>query len=175
MTNYIIIPGLGNSGPEHWQSYFEKSGSNFTRINQKEWDKPDCNDWVETIDNRLSRYDLNSVILIGHSLGCVTIAHWAKRYKKNVKGAMLVAPSDLESPLYTFPAKGFDPIPLERLNFKTIVVASTDDPWVTIERAKFFATCWDSKYIEIGAAGHINTASGFGPWERGLDILWSLG
>lgn len=174
MSNYVIIPGLGNSGPDHWQTHFEKSGNNFFRINQNEWDAPVCNDWLETINAELSRFDLNNVVLIGHSLGCATIAHWAKRYGKIVKGALLVAPSDLESPVYTFPAKGFDPIPLQKINFKTIVVASTNDPWVSFERAKYFANCWGSEFISIGDAGHINTASGYGNWDEGFKILQKL-
>lgn len=171
MINYIIIPGLGNSGPEHWQTYFEKSGNNFYRINQKEWDAPVCNDWLETINGELNKFDLNNLILIGHSLGCATIAHWAKKYRKIIKGALLVAPSDLESPAYTFPAKGFEPIPLEKINFKTIVVASSNDPWVSFERAMYFAERWGSEFIGIGDAGHINTASGYGKWDEGLNIL----
>lgn len=175
MINYIIIPGLGNSGPDHWQTHFEKLGNNFYRINQDEWDAPVCSEWLETIDLELSQFDLKNVILIGHSLGCATIAHWAKRYSKTVKGALLVAPSDLESALYTFPAKGFDPIPLDKINFKTIVVASADDPWVSPERANYFANNWGSDFINIGNAGHINTASGYGHWKSGLEILKRLG
>lgn len=175
MSNYLIVPGLGNSGSEHWQTYFERSGTNFLRINQKEWDAPICSHWIETIDQTVSKYDLNSVILIGHSLGCSTIAHWAKKYRRIIKGALLVAPSDLESPIYTFPAKGFDPIPLDKINFKTIVVASADDPWVSLERANYFANNWGSDFINIGNAGHINTASGYGHWKSGLEILKRLG
>jgi predicted alpha/beta hydrolase family esterase len=73
---------------------------------------------------------------------------------------LLVAPSDLEAPQYTFPAKGFSLLPLDKINFKTIVVASTNDPWVLIERAKFFADKWGSQFINIGDAGHINAAPG---------------
>jgi hypothetical protein len=97
MTNYFIVPGLGNSGPEHWQTYFERSGDYFKRINQQDWDAPKCEDWIETIDKALSDYDLSTVVLIGHSLGCSTIAHWATKYKRQIKGALLVAPSDLEA------------------------------------------------------------------------------
>ena len=128
MTNYLIVPGLGNSGPEHWQTFFENSSYNFKRIIQQEWDAPACNDWVTTIEKSVSDYDPATVILIGHSLGCTTIAHWANRYKKKIKGALLVAPSDVEAQEYTFPAKGFSPTPTEKINFKTIVVASEDDP-----------------------------------------------
>ncbi len=174
MINYIIIPGLGNSGPDHWQTHFEKSGNNFYRINQSEWDAPVCSEWLRTINEELSKFELSNVILIGHSLGCATIAHWAKQYGQKVKGAMLVAPSDLESPAYNFPANGFEPIPLVKFNFNTIVVASTNDPWVSYCRAKYFAECWGSEFINIGDAGHINTASGYGEWEEGLSILQKL-
>jgi uncharacterized protein len=176
MTHHFIIPGLGNSGPEHWQTFFESSGTNFRRINQQEWDAPVCSDWLSTIEKELTGIDLSTVILIGHSLGCATIAHWASQYNKQPKGALMVAPSDLEAPQYkTFPATGFDPMPLQKIPFKTIVVASEDDPWVSLERARFFANNWGSEFINIGNAGHINAASGYGEWEEGLSILKKLG
>ena len=174
MTNYLIVPGLGNSGPEHWQTFFENSGDNFKRITQQEWDAPVCNDWVAAIDKSVSDYDAASVILIGHSLGCTTIAHWATRYKKKIKGALLVAPSDVEAQEYTFPAKGFSPMPTKKINFKTIVVASEDDPWVSLERARHFADNWGSEFINIGKAGHINAASGHKEWKEGFNILKRL-
>lgn len=173
MTKYFIIPGLGNSDADHWQTHFEKSSKDFIRINQQEWDSPKCSDWIENIDNVLSNYDLSNVVLIGHSLGCATIAHWADKYNRIIKGAMFVAPSDVEAPKYTnsFPASGFAPMPLNKLNFKTIVVASENDEWVTLERAKFFAKCWGSEFISIGNAGHINVVAGYGKWDKGLEIL----
>lgn len=175
MTHYFIVPGLGNSGPEHWQTWFEKSGDNFTRIQQQEWDAPACMDWVSTIDKAIAGYDLSSVILIGHSLGCSTIAHWAVQTGKIIKGAMLVAPSDIEAPVYNFAATGFTPIPFSPFPFKTIVVTSDDDPWVSTARATYFSGCCGSELINIGNAGHINAASGYGAWQEGLSILKTFG
>ncbi len=175
MTNYFIIPGLGNSGEEHWQTYFEKSRGNFQRIHQQEWDAPLCRDWVTAINKAIAGYDPATVVLIAHSLGCCSIAHWTTQYNIPIKGALLVAPSDIENPKYNFPAKGFAPIPLHKINFKTIVVTSSNDYWVTAERAKFFANSWNSKFINIGDAGHINISSGYGRWEKGLEILKKLG
>ena len=171
MTSYFIIPGLGNSGPQHWQTYFENAGPNFRRINQLEWETPDCHTWVQTIDQTLSMYDLSEVVLIGHSLGCAAIIHWAHKYRHVIKGAFLVAPSDIEDSRYDFPVKDFAPMPLEPLPFKSVVVASTNDPWVSIERAARFASAWGSELINLGDAGHINTASGYGEWEEGLVLL----
>jgi uncharacterized protein len=175
MTNYLLIPGLGNSGPEHWQTYFQNSGNNFYRIEQQEWDSPSCKEWIKIIDKKVSEFDPATVVLIAHSLGCCTIAHWANIYQKQIKGALLVAPSDLEAPQYTFPATGFAPIPLDKINFKTIVVASANDIWVSLERAEYFAQHWGSEFINIGNAGHINVASGHTNWEQGMKILKTLG
>jgi predicted alpha/beta hydrolase family esterase len=174
MTNYLIVPGLGNSGPEHWQTYFQNSGNNFFRIEQRDWNAPICEEWIETIDNKISEFDLQTVVLIGHSLGCSAIAHWARKYKRQIKGALLVAPSDPDAPRYDFPATGFAPIPLDKINFKTIVVASVNDIWVTLNRAKFFAERWGSEFINIGNAGHINVSSGHTNWDEGLITLKAL-
>jgi uncharacterized protein len=171
MTKYFIIPGLGNSGEQHWQTYFEKSAENFHRINQQEWDAPACIDWITTINKTLENENLSEVVLVGHSLGCSTIIHWENTYHKIIKGAFLVGPSDLEAPQYTFPTKGFTPIPLIKINFKTIVIASTNDEWVALNRAKYFANSWNSDFINIGDAGHINTVAGFGEWKFGLKLL----
>ncbi len=174
MTHYFIVPGLGNSGPQHWQTFFEKSSPHFLRINQQEWESPVCSHWIETIDKALDGYDLSRTVLIGHSLGCLTIVHWANQYKRKIKGALLVAPSDAEADVYTFPASGFSPIPLNKLDFKTIIVASSNDPWVSMDRASFFADSWGSELINIGEAGHINTASGHYEWHQGLELLKKL-
>ena len=130
---------------------------------------------METIDENVSKFDLSTVVLIGHSLGCSTIVHWATKYNRQIKGALLVAPSDIEAPHYNFPATGFAPIPLDKVEFNTIVVASADDIWVSLDRAKFFADNWGSEFINIGNAGHINVTSGHTNWDEGFTILKKLG
>jgi len=174
-TNYFIVPGLGNSGPEHWQTYFEKSDTNFQRIEQQEWNAPNCSDWIANIEKAISGFDPLTVVLIGHSLGCITIAHWANQFNKQIKGALLVGPSDIDAPLYTFPSTGFVPIPTEKMNFKSIIVASENDLWVSVDRAKYFAASWGSEFVNIGNAGHINADSGYGDWAQGLEILKTIG
>ena len=86
-----------------------------------------------------------------------------------------MAPSDIEQPVYSFPSTGFTPIPLDRIGFKTVVVASSNDEWVSMERARFFARQWGSELVNIGDAGHINAVSGYGVWPAGLELLKKLG
>jgi predicted alpha/beta hydrolase family esterase len=175
MTNYFIVPGLGGSGPEHWQTYFERTGENFQRIEQKDWNSPDIDEWTETIEKTISNYDPQTVVLVGHSLGCLTIASWASRYNRKIKAALLVAPPDAELIQKKLETMLFDKFSTQKINFRTILVASTNDPWATIDRAKYYADKWGSQFINIGAAGHINDLSGHYDWNQGLEILHSLG
>lgn len=171
-TRFFIVPGLGNSGPGHWQTLLEQSNPAFTRIQQREWDAPDRADWVASLEQALAGQDLSQVVLIAHSLGCITVAHWAGQVGQRIKGALLVAPSDVETAQYaTFPTTGFGPMPLQRLPFPSKVVTSTNDPWVSQERARQFATAWGSEFINIGPAGHLNVASGHGPWPLAQELL----
>jgi len=172
-SNIIIHPGLGNSGPQHWQSIWERD-HNFLRVEQKEWETPVCEDWIDTLNNNVNQFDPGNVIIVAHSLACTTVAYWAQKYNIVIKGALLVGPSDTEADTYPPGTTGFRPVPLIKLPFRSIVVASTNDYYVTLERAKLFAESWGSELINIGDAGHINVASGFGDWDEGLELLKRL-
>lgn len=172
-TFCFILPGLNNSGPQHWQTRWEELYG-FTRIQQRDWDYPDKDDWIHTINEVIAPFPTQQVIFIGHSLACATIAHWAHRYKQTIKGAFLVAPSDVEAPSYPPGTTGFSPMPLHRLPFSSIVVASSNDDYVTQERAGYFATQWGSRFVSAGDRGHINAASGLGAWPEGYELLKTL-
>ena len=171
-TRFFIVPGLGSSGPDHWQTYFERTQPDFTRIEQRDWDTPDRQEWVDTLERTLVGEDLSRVVLVAHSLGCVTVAHWAGQFGHRIKGALLVSPSDVETAHYAaFSTTGFGPMPLAQLPFSSKVVASANDEWVSAARARQFAEAWGSELLEIGEAGHINAASGYGAWPAGLELL----
>lgn len=174
MINYFIVPGLGGSGPDHWQTWFEKTNSNFQRIEQNDWNNPDIREWVANIDKTIEGYKPDSVVLVAHSLGCLAVAEWSACYNRKIKAALLVAPPETVLLHEKLKITLFDNIPTTRINFPTILVASTNDPWATKERAEFYAENWGSKFINIGAAGHINDLSGYGEWVEGLRILKSL-
>jgi predicted alpha/beta hydrolase family esterase len=143
---------------------------NFRRVEQADWEKPRCADWVANLDAAVVAAGPEA-ILVAHSAACALVAHWAAAHDRPVRGALLVAPSDVEAPSYPAGPTGFAPMPLSPLPFATTVVASTDDPYVSLDRARLFAARWGSQFVVIGAAGHINTASGLGAWPAGLDLL----
>lgn len=169
----LILPGLNNSGPQHWQTRWEEEYG-FIRIEQQEWDTPVCKDWINTIDAVVTQYPPERVILVGHSLACCTIVHWAHTFNRIVKGALLVAPSDVDAPSYPPGTTGFKPMPLHKLPFPSITVASSNDEYVSIERAQQFAHAWRSWLVNIGDYGHINSASNLGLWPEGMALLQQL-
>lgn len=172
-STILIIPGLNNSGEGHWQTIWQNRFG-FTRIEQSEWDAPVCNEWIDTIDAEVTKHNLSDVILVAHSLGNTTVAAWAKKYNRIIKGVLLVAPSDTEADTYPPGTTGFKPMSLGKLPFPSITVASDNDYYVTLERASYFADCWGSELVNIGSAGHINVSAGFGEWEEGLTYLQQL-
>lgn len=175
MTNYFIIPGYQGSGPDHWQTWIESKQPNFHRIHQKDWNNPDIAEWAANIDKAISNYDPQSVVLVAHSLGCLTVAEWVKRYNKKVKAALLVAPPDADLIRKKVNENLLKESPNHIIPFRTTLVASSNDPWISIEKAESYAHYWGSEFINIGDAGHINNLSGYGEWEQGYEILKRLG
>lgn len=172
----LIVPGYSNSGPQHWQTLWQAAHSDYRRVEQQDWDNPHVTEWVETLDQSVRTVTANGVpvVFVAHSLGCLTIVHWARRLatpNSTVAGALLVAPPDVEQTGTEDIFHSFVPIPLMSLPFPSIVVSSTTDPYTSSERARVFATAWGARFVDIGAAGHINTAAGFGLWPEGEQLL----
>ena len=173
-TPVLVLPGYGNSGPEHWQSLWEAEDPACRRVVQRDWMLPRLEDWLDTLARHVAECEAPPV-LVAHSLACSLVAHWATRAEGGVKGALLVAPADVDSPAHTpDEVRGFSPVPLVRFSFPSIVVASSDDPYVSVERAQTFARAWGSRFVVIEAAGHINTDSGHGDWPEGRQLLDEL-
>jgi predicted alpha/beta hydrolase family esterase len=174
---FFNIPGYSNSSEEHWQSIIEQEQKiPVRRIGQKDWYSPDCKQWISVLDDYLAGYDFSKVILIGHSLGCITIIHWLHKYKKKIKAAILVAPADAGSEKFQkeIQAEGFNPVPLEKLDCYSVVVASENDEWVSLEKAEFYSDQWGSQFMNIGKAGHINVTSGYGKWDNIYEIIENI-
>lgn len=136
---------------------------------------PNKQDWVNTLNDYIEKYKKNDIVLVGHSLACATFAYWSNEFasKTSAKiiGALMVSPSDMDAPNFPKEITGFAPMPLKPLEFKAIVVVSSNDPWVGLERAEYFAKCWQAELVNIGAYGHINADAGYGEWPKGEELL----
>lgn len=172
-TTVLILPGIGNSGSDHWQSFWEEAHPSFQRIQQRDWNYPNCREWVETLDRTVASARSNFV-LAAHSLACLVVAHWAASSTRKIKGALLVAPPDPEGSNFPKEAVGFSHVPMKQFAFASIVVASSNDPYGGLECGAAYASAWGSRFIDGGALGHINAASGLGEWHDGFSLLQSL-
>ena len=171
---FLIVPGLFNSSPDHWQSHWQRTLPTAERVEQSDWERPTLGEWTAGLVETVRRNP--GAVLIAHSLGCAVVAHLAAiSGGRGVAGALLVAPADVnrQGPAGRL-LQGFSPLPRQRLPFPTLVVASRDDPYVDITQARAFAHGWGARFVDAGRAGHINVESGHGPWPTGLDLLREL-
>jgi predicted alpha/beta hydrolase family esterase len=172
-SRVLLVPGIGNSGPEHWQSRWESEQDSYVRVQQRDWENPVCADWVSSLELAAQRAAPGAIIA-AHSLGCLVLAHWLARTSVSIAGALLVAIPDPSRTSFPVQAVGFAPVPLERFPCPSIVVASSDDPYSDLEFSQRCAGAWKSRFVNIGRAGHINADSGLGNWSEGHSMLRSL-
>lgn len=116
-THFLTVPGLASSGPQHWQTIWEEQHPQvFSRVRQENWDWPEKEDWVAQLQKQISELT-QPTILVAHSLGCMTVAHWAQEHSSEwIKGALLVAPADAELSKRLNFVVGFTPIPIRPLS-----------------------------------------------------------
>lgn len=173
----LTIPGLGNSGPAHWQSVWERQRDDCERVDLGTWNTPHRNTWVNKLNLAIHRAG-RPVILVAHSLGCLAAAWWAKLEQpaadRPVLGALLVAPPDVDFFPMDERLGKFAPTPGDRLPFPSILVASHNDPYIGFRAAQRLARLWGSRFADAGAVGHINADSDLGDWPFGQLLLSQL-
>lgn len=173
-SNVLILPGWQNSGPDHWQSLWEQRHG-FQRVEQHDWQRPLRGDWISRVEDVLLSCD-ETAVLVAHSLGCMTTAAWASHSQSTgrVKAALLVAPPDTARDDLRQMLPGWSAVPLQKLPFKTIVFASSNDPFCSLQRAREFADAWGAQFIDAGPRGHLNAESGLGDWPEAFEQLLRL-
>ena len=163
----IIVPGLHDSSPGHWQSRWQRSHAEFSRVRQDDWGRPQLSAWAARLD-QVRRSDPRPALLVAHSFGCLTAVHSLARDGAGVAGALLVAPADPDK--FGVAAQ----LPALPLGCPSILVASDNDPWIKAGNAAAWAARWDSELVEAGPLGHINADSGLGDWTQGKALLHRL-
>ncbi len=172
--NVLILPGWQSSGPDHWQSRWERLHG-YQRVDQHDWMTPRRGDWMARLEEVVLGCD-GPVILVAHSLGCMLTAAWAAHSQNThrVQAALLVAPGDPEQDSLHSVLPSWSPVSRLPLPFASVLVGSRNDPYCDFERAQAFASAWGSRFVDLGDAGHINAESGLADWPGGQDLLRSL-
>lgn len=170
MRPVLLVPGIQNSGPTHWQSLWEVGYPNVTRVQQRDWDHPVCSEWVQALDDAV-RAAATPPIVVAHSLGCLVVAHWAALATRAAHAALLVAVPDPEGPAFPREASGFAPVPRSLHGLQACVVSSTDDPYASPAYTAQLLADWGVEALGLGAQGHLNAASGLGAWPQGWRLV----
>lgn len=169
----LVLAGINNSGPTHWQTLWQKKYPNFVKVEHRDWDRPVCSEWVDDLELAVKKSGRDTV-LVAHSMACLQVAHWAAKSTLQIHAAMLVAVPDPQGANFPQEAKGFENVPTQRFKFPSIVVASTNDAYGSAKYMEHCASNWGSKFINLGAYGHINASSGLDEWTAGYELLTSL-
>ena len=167
---FIIVPGWRDSGPGHWQSLWAGRLPGVVRVQQDDWLNPDREAWVATLARTILLQD-EPVVVVAHSLGCIATAHLPPDAAARIRGALLVAPADPERRAVL---SDFAPVPFQKLPYRNVLVASSNDPFCPVRLAGAYARAWGSEFVRLQQAGHINIESGHGEWPLGLALLQSL-
>lgn len=166
MTKTLIVPGLDGSPAPHWQDWWARTDPNAMLLDMGDTGRPVREVWEATLAVHIMAHP--DSILVGHSLGAVTIAHLLARWPGlRVRAALLVAPAD---PATSDRTRGFGALPRERFDVPATLVASRNDPWMAFDHSRQLAAHWGADLHDIGHAGHVNAASGFGPWPASKSL-----
>ncbi len=170
-ADILIVPGYKGSGEDHWQTRWENNLKTARRVQMGDWHKPVFVDWKNNLIKAVEEAS-NPVVFVGHSLGSQVIVHAASETGDKVAGAFLVAPPDVENedirPRHLLT---FGPYSREPLTFPSFTIASRNDQFCTFEKAEEMAASWGSYLMDAGQCGHIDPASGHGPWPEGIMVF----
>ena len=170
VTSIVVVPGWRDSGVGHWQTLWTERLPSAIRVVQDDWITPTRSAWVKTLESTILSAP-HPVVVMAHSLGCIATAHISEEAAARVRGALLVAPADPERRAVL---SDFAPVPYGTLQYRSILVASSNDPYCPVRLAGAYARAWGSEFVRLQNAGHINVESGHGDWPLGWALLQSL-
>ncbi|WP_269582034.1 RBBP9/YdeN family alpha/beta hydrolase [Roseibium sp. Sym1] len=170
MTKLVSVPGIGSSGPGHWQSSWEGLFAGSVRISPASWTEPVLEDWIEAIEREADRTGTGAVFVC-HSLGCLAFLHWAAVTACPWRGAFLVGIPDANGPNFPAVAAGFEISRIKAADRPILALVSSDDPYDPKGVGAALARNAGGTVIGLGARGHVNEASGLGDWSEGRALF----
>lgn len=170
MTKTLILPGLDGSPDPHWQHWWAATDPTALTVEQHDWANPTHEAWEAELAGAILQHP--NCILVGHSLGAILAARVLTRWPQlKVSAALLVAPAN---PDRSRRLASFAGIPNGPLGVPATLVASRNDPWMSFAQSSALARTWGAELVDLGFAGHVNVASGFGPWPIGFTLRDNL-
>jgi uncharacterized protein len=171
----LVVPGLHDSGPVHWQSWLQRRHRSSLRVAVADFAEAEVERWAADVAHTLAAEPPGPWIAVAHSFGCLAVlrhllqpASSARAAHHGVVAALLVAPASperhgLAAALRARPE-----------GVEIVVVSSSNDPWLPTDAALPWAAAWGARLHDLGDVGHINAESGFGPWPQGQELVTRL-
>lgn len=178
----LTVPGLDGSNATHWQTRWEEElprrGILCDRVEQDNWHAPHYAQWARAFEHSVLE-SRHPILLAAHSLGAILAVKWVStnpQAAQRIAGALLVAPADTEQHAGEDDSRivEFRPLPQSQLLFPAIVAASSNDPWLSIERGRNLARDWGATFVPTGQKGHMGNTARLGRWSAGLILLGQL-
>jgi predicted alpha/beta hydrolase family esterase len=152
----LIVPGLHDSPPDHWQSWLQALFPDAVRVTQRDWATADIDRWAGRVASVLDRAGPGPFVAVAHSFGALAVArHLALVPQSPLAAVLLVAPAD---PDRFGIAEG---LPQRALPLPATLLLSSNDPWLSLAAGQRWAQRWGAPCVNLGLAGHVNVASGF--------------
>jgi len=163
----LLVHGWGGSDFPHWQSWLAgelaKDYGTVCFPKLQDTELPNKKEWAAQLEEHILAFQPD--IVICHSVANILWFHLCNERKlPNVKKLYLVAPPSLQCDIKEL--KSFFPvdIPKDLCAQEAILIASTNDPYMTLEEAQNLQKHLDVEMKVLKDAGHINTDSGYGTW-----------
>ncbi|MBN2896880.1 MAG: alpha/beta hydrolase [Campylobacterales bacterium] len=178
MRKVLILHGWHASPPPHWQDWLARElvsrGVIVAFVQLSNPMNPSLALWLREAAEALAALRPDTVVC--HSLGNVLWWHLCHTQRAlHVESLLMVAPprdlSDYEAVAEFFPVA----LPQELYATESLLVTSEDDPYLNKAEALRFARALGVKHISFQNMGHINAASGYGPWPWMLEQVMAQG
>jgi uncharacterized protein len=172
-TDILIVPAQGGAGGAHWQSRIAAKLTTARIVEQPDAQKRSLGEAVGALARAVADAS-RPVVFVAHSTGASLVVQSMPSLVRlglieRVRGAYLVVPPSIRALTeWSFLDPAFAALPRDPLPFPSLLIASSNDPHSTLEESADLALAWGAQLVEAGDAGHINEASGHGPWPEGL-------
>ena len=166
----IFVPDWHGAGPGHWQRLWADQQPDALCLVPQDETAPRRDDWLAALEALVLSSDA-PVLLVAHGLGCIVVAHLPAAAAARIHGALLVAPSDPERRAQL---SSFAPVPYAPLPYRSVLVASSNDPACPVRLAGAYGRAWGSEFVRMQNAGHVDTDSGYGAWPLGQALFQSF-
>lgn len=172
MSRYqtIFVPDWRGASAGHWQSLWAAELQEALWFHPPDESTPHRDAWVAQLEAQVLAAKA-PVLLVAHGLGCIAVSHLGPQAAQRIHGALLVAPADPERRAQL---SSFFPVPHAPLPYRSVMVASSNDPGCPVRLAGAYARAWGSEFVRMQNAGHIDKDSGHGPWPLGRALFQSL-